>query len=507
MLAYVRRLGIRGVGNMSNGREKPSPAKATILIVDDELMVRRALSAQLESEGYAVEEAESLGATRARLRSPPPSLVLLDMNLTDGDGLDLLPTLRAQWPEAAVIVMTGHGSVESAVRAIKSGAFSYLQKPLNPDELAVQLRQALDTNRLVQRAADETQRNVERYSVDGIIAKSAAMRRVLEQVRVVASSRAGTVLLLGESGTGKGLLASAIHYASSRAAHPFLKVTCSAIPETLLEAELFGHEKGAFTDAKQRRRGVFEAADGGTVFLDEIGDMPLALQAKLLGVIEDRSFSRVGGTNRVSVDVRLVAATHRDLERAAEEGRFREDLLYRLKVVPIVIPALRERREDIVPLALSFFAEFNREFARSVKGMDEEALAYLEGHAWPGNVRELRNAIERAMLFTKSDRLGAGDLMLDTGYRPRGVATRVVTNGGGGGAERTFTLPTEGLQLDELENELVRQAMERAGGNQSRAAALLGLSRDQIRYRLEKMGQLKPAGRAPGLVDPHANAG
>ena len=315
------------------------------------------------------------------------------------------------------------------------------------------------------------------------------MKGVIHQAQTVARSPASTVLLLGESGTGKGLIARAIHYASLRSSEPFLTVTCSAIPEPLLEAELLGHERGAFTDAKARRRGVFEAADGGTVFLDEIGDMPLALQAKLLGVLEDRAFSRIGSTDTVHVDVRIVAATHRDLDRHVAESKFREDLLYRLRVVPIVIPPLRERQADIAPLATSFIRRFNSEFGRNLEGLAPSAEEALKGHAWPGNVRELRNVIERAMLFASGEKLKADDLMLDPGYRPRG-AQPVTAPAGGAPVQQIdpFLLPPEGIRLDELEVKLVRQAMERAGGNKSRAAKILGISRDQIRYRLEKMG-------------------
>ncbi len=462
------------------------PLRETVLIIDDEPLIERALTAQLRAEGYGSESCSSLAMVRARLASPPPSLVLLDLHLPDGNGIDILPNLRVQWPGTPVIVMTGHGSVESAVRAMRMGAYSYVEKPFNPEALSVMVRQALDTSRVLQLAEEEQRRNAERFSMKGIVAADAAMERVVAQAQVVAKSRAATILLLGETGTGKGILASSIHYASARATRPFLKVTCSAIPETLLEAEMFGHEKGAFTDAKTRRRGVFESADGGTVFLDEIGDMPRALQGKLLGVIEDRCFNRVGGTQRIEVDVRIIAATHRDLETAADEGRFREDLLYRLKVVPLVIPALRERPADILALADAFVREFNRDFGRTVEGLDEDAQAFLMEHTWPGNVRELRNTIERAMLFTHARRLRTRDLMLDTGYRPRALKERPSA----ASAPGPFLLPAEGILLDQVEQDLVRQALERAGGNQSRAAALLGMSRDQIRYRLEKMGLL-----------------
>jgi len=450
-----------------------------VLIVDDEPLVLRVLEEQFREDCFRTETAEDLRSLRQRLAGPPPSLVLLDLQLPDGNGIDMLPRLRAAWPGTAVIVMTGHGSVSGAVRAMQLGAFNYVQKPFVGIELSLASRQAIETMRLQQRAEYDRIRNMERYSFERIVARSASMRRVVEEARTVAASRASSVLLLGESGTGKGLLAGAIHYASQRGAHPFLKVTCSAIPEALLEAELFGHERGAFTDAKERRRGVFEAAHRGTVFLDEIGDMPPSLQAKLLGVVEDRSFSSIGGTRRIDVDVRIIAATHRDIELAVEEGHFREDLLYRLGVVPIILPPLRERPDDIVPLAEGFLQEFNREFARSVKGFDQGAEGHLKTHAWPGNVRELRNVVERAMLFSRGNRLQTADLLIELGYRP-GLGRRA-------GA---FRLPADGVDLQSVEEDLVRQALARTGGNQRKAAALLSISRDQLRYRLDKFGML-----------------
>jgi len=456
----------------------------TLLIVDDDPALRLGLGASLQTEGYRVQEADCLATARTRLRQAPPAAVLLDLQLTDGTGLELLPALKESWPDVPVVMMTAHASIDSAVLAMQRGAYTYLQKPLHTEELFVVLRQAMETGRLRRQATDRRRRKRDTFSFDRIIARSSAMRKVLEQSGRVAESPASTVLLLGESGTGKGMVARAIHYASDRAGEPFQNVTCSAIPEPLLEAELLGHEKGAFTDAKARRRGVFEAADGGTVFLDEIGDMPLSLQAKLLGVLEDRSFSRIGSTETIRIDVRIIAATHRDLDRHVAEGRFREDLLYRLRVVPIVIPSLRERLADVLPLAESFVQRFNREFGRDVERLTRDAEERLKSHAWPGNVRELRNVIERAMLFAQGRELAAADLMLDPGYRPRGPVVPAAASPRG---SDPFILPAEGIRLDELEDQLVRQAMERAGGNKSRAAKILGISRDQIRYRLDKM--------------------
>jgi len=458
--------------------------RGLVLLIEDEPVVRSALRNRLVRLGFEVEETDLVASARRRIAGAPPTLVLLDLQLPDGHGLDLLPELCREWPETPVIVMTGHGSIEIAVEAMRHGAANFVQKPINYGELSVAIDQAVENRRLRVRIAEDRSRQRERYGFERIVAHSEAMQRVVEQARIVVrESRATTILILGESGTGKGMLASAMHVASLRAAQPFLKVTCSAIPEALLEAELFGHERGAFTDAKERRHGVFEAADGGTVFLDEIGDMPQSLQAKLLGILEDKSFRRIGSQQPIHVDVRIVAATHRDLARAVDEGRFRQDLFYRLNVVPLTIPPLRERREDIVPLARRFVSELNRSLGRRFEGIAPDAEDLLQRHSWLGNVRELRNAIERAMLFASGGRLEAQDIFLDAGVRPR-------TDPGGARGTQRFTLPPDGVNLEQHEMELVRQAMARTGQNQSRAAALLGLSRDQIRYRLEKMGLL-----------------
>jgi len=444
----------------------PSVPDQTILIIDDEPVLRLALKEQLQRLKYRCEECPDLASAGVRLSGPAPALVLLDLQLPDGSGLTLLPRLSEKWPTTKVVMMTAHASIKSAVEAMENGAFSYLQKPLDESEFEIVVRRAIETGRLESQADDRRQRAERKFGIDSIIGKSASMSRLLQQIRTVAASPASTVLLLGESGVGKGHVARALHYASLRAQHPFLTVTCSAIPENLLEAELFGHERGAFTDAKTMRRGVFEAADGGTVFLDEIGDMPPTLQSKLLGVLEERTFHRVGSTETQNVDVRIIAATHRDLPSEVAAGRFREDLYYRLRVVPIVIPPLRERVADILELAQTFVARFNSEFARSVENFDEGARAKLRDHTWPGNVRELRNVLEHAQ-----------------GVGSPGAAAQ---------SDGPFELPSDGLNLEQVEDSLVRQALARSGGNKSRAARLLGISRDQIRYRIEKMNTPKP---------------
>ncbi|MHC4849163.1 MAG: sigma-54-dependent transcriptional regulator [Planctomycetota bacterium] len=461
-------------------------AAYSALIVDDDPAVRGLIRAEFEAESVAVVEVDSCATARQYLSNEPTSIVFLDVQLPDGSGMDLIAEFTAAWPDTPVVMITGYGSVESAVQAMQVGAFTYLEKPFNEGELTAVLRNALKTGRLLTQASDRRKRDAEDFGFGTLLAESPAMQQVIERARAAADSPASTILLLGESGTGKGLLSRAIHAASGRAAEPFLTVTCSAIPEHLLESNLFGHEKGAFTDAKETRKGVFEAAHNGTVLLDEVGDMPLSLQSKLLGVLEDRAYTRVGSHEERSFDVRIIAATHRNLEEQTANGDFREDLLYRLNVVPIVIPSLRERKEDIEPLALSFVQRYNAEFGRTVTGFSPAAQSKLTEYGWPGNVRELRNVVERAMLFVDKQVIDADDLTLVSGYHPgakKAPATPAPT------AERAegIVLPEQGINLDQLEQELIRQAMERTGGVKAHAATLLGLTRDQIRTRLKKI--------------------
>jgi len=446
-----------------------------VLVVDDEKLIRYTLKESLAAEGYVVHEAGDLAEALRVCDRQRIDCAILDQRLPDGDGFQLMRSFRELEPDAPVILMTAYSSVPKAVEAMRAGAFTYVNKPFEADEMILNVRAALETTRL-RREVRELRRRQVGEGLSAVVGRSPAMRAILDLMEKIASSRANTVLLLGESGTGKGLLARALHEASDRRDKPFLTVTCTAIPETLLESELFGHERGAFTDAKSAKPGLFEVADGGTLFLDEIGDMPHGLQSKLLAALEDKTFKRLGGVTDVHVDLRVVAATNADLDAAVREGRFRTDLFYRLNTFPIVIPPLRERLEDISILAKHFVDRFNREFNKKVERIDEEALASLVRHPWPGNVRELRNAIERAMILGQPPVLRLSDFAFSLG------------EASGRKGERLLHLPPDGLDVEELERDLVRQALERSQGNQSRAAQLLGMTRDQIRYRLEKYG-------------------
>jgi DNA-binding NtrC family response regulator len=453
-----------------------------ILIIEDEKLIRWSLTERLRQDGYSTAEAESGAAARSALRSAPFDLSILDYRLPDTDGLSLLKELREGHPEMPVILITAYSSVEGAVKAMKLGAFDYIHKPFDIDELVLAVEKALENTRLRREVRWLKESQARQFGDTRIIGQSPRMREVFHIVERVAATDATTVLLRGESGTGKGLVARAIHQGSKRRDRPFMTVSCTALQETLLESELMGHEKGAFTDAKDQKKGLFELADAGTIFLDEIGDIPPAMQAKLLHVLEDKTFKRVGGVRDIAVDVRVIAATNKDLERAVRQGVFREDLYYRLKIIPIELPPLRDRDGDIPLLTQVFIDHFNREFGKSVPGITERALGLLTEYHWPGNIRELRNIVERAILLGQGERLDVGDFPSE--IRDRGAADEQRTEG-------LFPLPPGGVVLEELERDLVRQALRRAGGNQSRAARLLGLNRDQIRYRIEKF-DLRP---------------
>jgi len=450
-------------------------AQEKILLVEDEKLIRWSLANRLTKEGYSVVEVDRGGEALKALEEHEIDLVLLDYRLPDTDGIQVLKNLAPRFRDLPVIMMTAYSTVESAIEAMKLGAFDYLNKPFEIDELLVTIQKALETTSLKRELSRYRRAQEERFGLGNLVGRNPKISEVFELVKKIAASSATTILLQGESGTGKDLLANAIHYASDRAKKPFMNITCSALPETLLETELFGHEKGAFTDAKASKKGLFELADGGTVFLDEVGEIGPNLQSKLLRFLEDRTFKRVGGTVDIKVDVRIVAATNVNLEQAVSEGRFRKDLFYRLKVIPIFLPPLRERSEDIPLLVKYFIDHFNREFKKNTRGVSHAAMQALLEYPWPGNVRELKNLIERVMILENKEIIDVPDL-------PREILGQEPSRP----TEQTFTLPPGGIVLEDVEKSLIEQALKRTGGNQTRAARLLGLTRDTLRYRLKK---------------------
>jgi DNA-binding NtrC family response regulator len=452
--------------------------KNKILVVDDEHLIRWSLEQNLKKQGYEVTTAGSGEDALRILQEETPDLMLLDIQLPGMNGMEVLERVKDLEEDVIVIMVTALGVLETAVNAMRLGAYDYINKPFNLDELAIIIKKALETRELKREVAQLRAVQPKRFSIDGIIGASGDLQHVLTMVRKIAMSDAGTVLVQGESGTGKELIAKAIHYEGSRADKPFMAINCAAVPETLLESELLGHEKGAFTDAKSQKKGLFEMAHGGTVFLDEIGDMPMPIQAKLLRVLEDRTFRRVGGVKDIHVDIRIVSATNRDLLQAIEEKTFRNDLYYRLQVIPIFLPPLRERRDDILLLARHFIESFNREFGKDVQRISAEAEKVLVDYDWPGNIRELRNVIERAVILEN-------DETMEYEHLPRELVSRSVP-AAGGGDPLIFNLPPDGIDIEDVERELIRQALESSDGNQSKAAKKLNLGIDAFRYRMKK---------------------
>ncbi len=458
-------------------------SNATILVVDDEKLIRWSLKETLEKEDYEVLTAETGEEALEIIKRDLPDLILQDINLPGINGMEILEQVKKLRSDALMIMMTAYGDIHTTVHAMKLGAYDFVEKPFDADKLKIKISKALETVNLKKEVHVFKDRQKALYGMENIVGQADAMKRVFEMVKKLSQSDATTVLLQGESGTGKDVIARAIHYQSRRAENPYMDINCTSLPETLIESELFGHEKGAFTDAKATKKGLFELSDGGTIFLDEIGDMPLSTQAKLLKVIENKSFKRVGGVRDILVDVRIIAATNRDLKSWSRERKFREDLYYRLKVFPILIPPLRERKEDIPLLIQHFINLFNHEFKKRVHGISPEAERMMIDYHWPGNVRELKNVIERAIILESEEiilpeHLPIEILKPELEDKPSGVAGSIVN------------FPAEGVSLAEVEKEMIEQALSASGGNQVHAARLLRMSRDTLRYRMKKYNLL-----------------
>ncbi len=472
--------------------------KPSILIVDDEKLLRWPLRRKCEAWGYEVEEAADCAAALAAVRANSPDLLLLDVRLPDGNGVELLRRLRDEGSLAPAVMITADPRIDDVKSAIRLGAYDYLTKPIDFEALQITIANALETSRLRQEVGtlrDQMQRQTAPLEVIGASPK---LLTLIGFVRKVAASEASAILIQGESGTGKDLFARALHAGSARRDRPFVAINCSAIPEQLLESELFGHERGAFTDAKTAKKGLLESADGGTLFLDEIGEMPMLLQAKLLRVLEEQNFRRVGGLKDIVVDVRIIAASNRNLEDAVRAGQFRQDLFYRLMVIPIFIPPLRQRREDIEPLSQFFVAHYNRRFRKNIRGLSPEARELMQAYDWPGNVRELKNAIQRAMILEDGEWIRPTYLPLHSEGAELMTSKEAFPNASAAASSPEWQqlpsgrmlpkleIPASGTSLEEMERAMVEQALLQANGNQSKAARLLDISRDALRYKMKK---------------------
>ena len=448
---------------------------ASILIIDDEVLTLNNLKRALTKEGYEVLVADS-GETGIEIfRKNRPNIVLADLMLPGIDGIEVLKQIKGMDATTSVIMITAYEIIEKAIEAMKLGAYDYLMKPFKITELKASIARALELQSLRVRVSDTVESEKGKYYFDRIIAQSNGMIEVLRTARRVAPLDKTTILLTGESGVGKGLLARAIHYNSGRAEEQFIELNCAAVPDSLMESELFGYEPGAFTDARRRKIGLLEKADRGTFFLDEIADMPLPLQAKILKVLEEQSFTRLGGTSQITVDVRILAATNKDLQAEIEQDNFREDLFYRLNVVPITIPPLRERKEDVIPLALAFMNDFNVELHRSFKGISEQAANALVSHEWTGNVRELRNIIERVMALHQTE-------VIELQHLPAEITASKATE--------PFIKEKTGkisfITIEELEQKYIKEVLNYTGGNKTRAAKILGIHPTSLFRKIKK---------------------
>ncbi len=451
-----------------------------VLIVDDDRFVRMALNEALRAWEYETVEADSVKTANSVFAAEEPGVVLLDIDLPDGSGLDVLNSIKQTSPETIVVMITGNIDVGNSVAALRGGAHDFIGKPVRLEELRVTLRNAAETKTLRRELKHARAERSRGFSFSEIIGDSLPMQRAMELARRVAVSDVTSILLNGETGTGKDLFARAIHFASERCEAPYLAINCAALPATLIESELFGYEKGAFTDAKQKKEGLFEQAHGGTIFLDEIGEMELSLQAKLLRVLEEGSFRRVGGLKDIKLDARIIAASNRNLKQESEAGNFRLDLYFRLSVIQVDIPPLRERGDDVIALAKHYIEKVNQKRrGQPLRGLSPEVERIFRNYAWTGNVRELRNVIERASILEDGETVTSthlpADMLGGSGTLSRSTNSAVV-------------LPMDGVSLETVEFELAKQAIERTGGNLTRASKLLDISRDQLRYKLRKGG-------------------
>ncbi len=453
-------------------------AEARILVVDDEYLIRWTLQQNLEKEGYEVLLAETGEEALEKMRQEAPDLALLDIKLPGMDGYEVLEKALKIDEGIIPIMITAYDEVDKVVKAMKLGAFDYISKPFDFSKVYLSIQKALEASQLKREVRHLRREKRSWYGVDNLIAVSQEMGRVLQISEKIAQSEAATVLIQGESGTGKEVIAHLVHGRSKRQNMPFITVNCANFPEQMLENELCGHEKGAFTDAKEVKKGLLEVADRGTLFLDEIGDMNLNLQGKILRLVEQKTFRRIGGLKDIQVDVRIITATNKDLLKLKEEGKFREDLFYRINVASIRIPPLRERPSDILPLTKYFMERYNEEFHKNVQKISKGVEEFLRNYNWPGNVRELKNVTERAMILVEGDTL----LMEHLPIEILGQASKQ------GGVIEGIRIPPEGISMEKVEEALVRQALKMTGGNQTRAAKLLDISRDALRYRMQKFG-------------------
>lgn len=457
-------------------------SETKILVIDDEKLVRWSLEQNLSGDGYSVVTADKGLDGLSLYKDEMPDITLLDIHLPDVSGITVLEGIKEINSQALVIMITAFGDIQTAVKTIKLGAYDFVEKPFNLEKLKMLVEKALETASLRREVSQFREGLTANYGYDSIIGESPEIKKTFSLIGKIAKSDATTVFINGESGTGKDLVAKVIHYQGSRNGNPFMEINCTALPDTLVESELFGYEKGAFTDAKATKKGLFELADGGTVFLDEIGDMQPATQAKLLKIIENKSFKRIGGIKDIVVDVRIIAATNKIMQDEVRKGNFREDLYYRLRVIPITLPPLRDRGDDVFLLAKFFIDSFNNEFKKNVKGLSKMTMKSFLDYPWPGNVRELKNVIERAMILESEDYILPEHLPLE-------LSSKEVQIQNVRGID--FKIPAGGIDIESVEKELIRQALDSTRGNQTRAAKLLNLSRDTLRYRMQKFGFLQ----------------